>query len=164
MKNGKHRYDILYVVISKLYKVQAISSNEDYALGFAELVGGKKNCYIIQGHYTTLNLDDATIDRNLLFEWQNVYLTQQLEIDMVDFLELREGDMAGCMHQMMDLLSYYKFSDEEQILVDRFVETYDYYFVRDAHGLTSYDLNEELNYELLIKMYLNTVRRNNPIT
>lgn len=162
MAHNKSR--IIYVIISKLYKVQAMTDKEEYAIEFAKLIGGKKNCYIIKTPYDKIELGTDTINNNMIFEWNGIYLTQQLDMELTEFLELKHGDMSGCMHQMMDLLTYYKFTDEEQSIVNRFVEVYNYYFVRDIHGFTEYDINEEVNYKLLIKMYLNTIKRNKKVT
>lgn len=162
MKTGKRRTgSVIYVIVSKIYNIQALSREEEYALGFANMIGGKDNCFIIKTLEEKLEMDKARIENNMLFEWQNIWLSANLDMQVTEFLELKEGDMSGCMNQMMDLIDYYKFTDEEQVLVNKFVEVYDYYFVRDAHGLSAYDINEEINYELLIKLYLNTVKRNN---
>ena len=161
MKNGKQQtYSTIFVIISKLYNVQALTKNKEYAFGFADLIGGVETCIIVETLEDKLELDKDQITNNTLYEWNGIWLTNNLDCAIMEFLELKQSDMAGLMTQMMEILDYYKFTDEEQVFVNRFVDLYDYYFVRDIHGFTAYDVNEEVDYPLLIRMYLNTVKRN----
>lgn len=140
--------------------MQALSRNKEYAFGFAELIGGIENCFIIETLESKLELTPNEITNHMLFEWNHIWLSHILDCELIEFLELKQADMSGCMNQMMDLIDYYKFTDEELVYVNKFVEIYDYYFVRDVHGFSAYDINEEVDYRILLKLYLNTVKRN----
>lgn len=161
MKTGKRQTgSIIYVIISKNYNIQALSRNKDYAIGFAELIGGVETCFIIQTLESKIDMDASQISNNMLYEWNNIWLSHNLDCALLEFIEMKQSELSEYMDRLMELLDYYKFTDEENVYVNRFIETYDYYFVRDVHGFTAYDANEEIDYRVLLKLYLNTVKRN----
>lgn len=161
MKTGKQPTgSIVYVIISKEYNVQALSRNKEYAIGFAKLIGGVESCFIIQTLEHKLDMDASQISNNMLYEWKDIWLSYNLDCSILEFMEMKQSEMSEYMDRLMNILDYYKFTDEEMVYVNRFIETYDYYFVRDVHGFTAYDANEEIDYRVLLKLYLNTVKRN----
>lgn len=165
MKNGKlQKSTILYLIISKIYKVQAISKDKNDAIRFADLIGGVENCFIIETSRDKIDLSDAQIANNLLYECKDILVSGEIDSELMEFIETKHGEMSELMVQMLELIDYYKFTGEEQVYVNRFMDLYEYYFIRDIYGCTCYDLNEEMEYTTLIKMYLNTVRRNKYLT
>lgn len=147
------------IIVSKLYNIQAFSNKEEYTEGFVGLLGGYENCIVIRTKRCKINMDDAKFSSNLLYEFDEIWSTQNIDYDLDDFLQERESEVVGHFQRMMALLEFYKFTKEEDKLVERFVKTYDYNFLRDCHGLTAYDYKEYLNTKLLLRMYLSNNRR-----
>lgn len=147
------------IIISKLYSIQAFSNKAEYTEGFVGLLGGYEKCMVIRTRREKIPVDDARFDSNLLYEMDEIWTTQNIDYDLDEFLQERETEVVGYFHRMMALLEFYKFTDEENKLVDRFLKTYDYNFLRDCHGLTAYDYKEYLNVKLLLRMYLSNNKR-----
>lgn len=147
------------IIVSKLYNVQAFSDREEYTEGFVGLLGGYENCIVIRTKRSKIDMDDIKFKSNLLYELDEIWASENLEFELDDFLQERESEVVGYFQRMMALLEFYKFTKEEDKLVDRFLKTYDYNFLRDCHGLTAYDYKEYLNTRLLLRMYLTNNKR-----
>lgn len=150
---------IVDIIVSKLYDVQAFSKNEEYTKGFVNLLGGIDNCIVIRTTRDKIPVDDMKFDLNLLYAFDEVFITQNIDYELDELLQTIESDVVGYFHTMMALLEFYKFTKDEQRLVDKFVRTYDYNFLRDCHGLTVYDYKEYLNTRLLLRMYFSNNKR-----
>lgn len=157
--SGINPNTMIDIIVSKLYNVQAFSNKKEYTEGFVSLIGGYENCIVIRARREKIPIDDVKLDYNLLYELDEIWTTQNIDYELDELLQERESKVVGYFHKMMALLEFYKFTDEEDKLVERFLKTYDYNFLRDCHGLTAYDYKEYLNVKLLLRIYLSNNKR-----
>ena len=149
----------IYIIISKLYKIQAFSDNPEYTAGFIKLIGGRKNCIVIKTKRGKIDIDDYTLQNNLLYELDDIYATHVIELELDEFIEECKNELVDSFETMMRLMNFYKFKSDENELAQTFVYTYDLYLLEDYQGTTMFDYREHINLKRLLRMYLSTIER-----
>ena len=147
------------IIISKLYKMQAFSDNREYTDGFIKLMGGHKNCIVIRTKRNKIDIDDCTLNSNMLYELDDIYASQVIELQLDEFLEKCKNEVVDSFETMLKLMNFYKFKSDDSQLAQSFAYTYDLYFLEDYQGISMFDYIEHINLKLLLRMYLSTIKR-----
>lgn len=147
------------IIISKLYEMQAFSNNPEYTNGFIKLMGGHKNCIVIRTKRGKLDIDDSTLENNMLYELDDIYASHVIELELDEFLEECKNEVVGSFETMLKLMNFYKFKSDDNELAQSFAYTYDLYFLEDYQGVSMFDYIEHIDLKLLLRMYLSTIKR-----
>lgn len=147
------------IIISKLYEMQAFSDNPEYTDGFVKLIGGYENCIVIRTKRGKLEVEECTLQNNMLYELDDIYASNIIELELDEFLEECKCEVVGSFETMLKLMNFYKFKSGDSELAQSFAYTYDLYFLEDYQGVSMFDYIEHIDLKLLLRMYLSTIKR-----
>lgn len=161
MKNGKILDPTeIYILWNKRYNIVAFSNNSNHIKGFARMLGNKKYSFIKKEKLDHVPFDKTFIKLHTVFEFQNTFITSDLDSKVMDFIEQRQERLSLVMEHMLSLASCYKFNKEEKNVVDHFSKIYDFYFLRDIYGTVAFDILEDMDFYEAVQLYLSTIPKN----
>lgn len=149
----------IFVIWNSKYNIVAFSEKIHFITGFSYLIG-KKHSKIKVSRKEDLPFSEEFIKTHTLFEYQDILLTNELDNAVMEFMESKQEEVSILMENIIELISFYKFTDDEKQIVDHFVKIYDYYFLKDIYGTTVFDILEDMDYKECVRMYLSSISKN----